>query len=133
MLGYGVTLTIGIGVPIPILDEEIVKFTAIKDEEIYTQIVDYSKDYPQMIGKSLGEINYNQLKSGKIIVRGKEVPIGNLSSYHKARQIAEGLKSWIKKGEFLLTEPVAPLPGAESGYTCKPLKERPSPLQNEYR
>ena len=125
MLGYGVTLTVGIGVPIPVLDEEIIKFVAIKDAEIYTQIVDYGQDYPQMISRSLGEVNYAQLKSGKISVQGKEVPTGNLSSYSKAREIAEELKSWIKKGDFLLTEPVAPLPGVESGYTFKPLKERP--------
>ena len=125
MLGYGVTLTAGIGVPIPILNEDIVKFAAIKDEEIYTQIVDYSSSYPQMIPGSLGEINYAQLKCGKIVVQDKEVPTGNLSSYSKAREIAEELKSWIKKGDFLLTEPVAALPTAESGYSFKPLKERP--------
>lgn len=124
MLGYGVTLTVGIGVPIPVLTEEIAEHTAIKDEEIYTQIVDYSSAYPQMIAGSLGEINYAQLKSGKINVQGKEALTGNLSSYAKACQICEELKSWIKKGDFLLTEPVEPLPGAESGYTFKPLKER---------
>jgi uncharacterized protein (DUF39 family) len=125
MLGYGVSLTVGIGVPIPILDEEICKFTAVKDEEIYAPIVDYSVDYPQGTGRILGEVNYAQLRSGKIYIEGKEVPTGALSSYSKAREIAEILKSWIKKGEFFLTEPVAPLPGVESGYTFKPLKERP--------
>lgn len=125
MLGYGVTLTVGIGVPIPILNEEIAKFAAVKDEEIYTQIVDYSQAYPQMISGSLGEVNYGRLKSGKIVVQKKEVPTGNLSSYAKAREITEELKSWIQKGKFLLTESVAPLPGVESGYTFKPLKERP--------
>ncbi len=125
MLGYGVTLTVGIGVPIPILDEEILKATAAKDAEIYAQVVDYGQAYPQMVPGSLGEVNYAQLKSGKITVQGKEVATGNLSSYSKALQIAEELKSWIKKGDFLLSEPVAALPGAESGYTLKPLKERP--------
>lgn len=125
MYGYGVSLCVGIGVPIPILNEEIARYTAIKDEEIYTQVVDYSQAYPQMIAQSLGEVNYAHLKSGKIIMQDKEIPTGNLSSYSKALQIAEELKSWIKKGEFLLTEPVAPLPGAESGYAFKPLKERP--------
>jgi len=124
MLGYGATLSVGIGVPIPILDEEIVRYAAIRDEEIYTQVMDYSQAYPQMIPGSLGEVNYAQLKSGKITVQGKEVSTGNLSSYSKAREIAEELKSWIKKGDFLLTEPVAPLPGAESGYAFKPLNER---------
>lgn len=125
MLGYGVSLAVGIGVPLPVLDEEVIKYAAVKDEQIYTQIVDYSQAYPQMISQSLGEVNYAQLKSGKISVQGKEVPAGNISSYPKARQIAEELKLWIDKGTFLLSEPVAALPGAESGYTFRPLKERP--------
>lgn len=125
MLGYGVSLNVGIGIPIPLLSEEIVKYAAIKDEEIYTQVVDYSQAYPQMVAGSLGEVNYAQLKSGKITLNGKKVATGGLSSYTKALEIAEELKSWIKKGEFLLSEPVANLPLVESGYTCRPLKERP--------
>jgi uncharacterized protein (DUF39 family) len=123
--GYGVTLTVGIGVPIPILDEDICKHVAVKDEEIWTQIVDYSDSYPNFKPGSLGEVNYAQLKSGRIQVKGKDVPTGAFSSYPKAVEIAETLKGWIKKGEFLLTEPVAPIPGVESGITFKPLKERP--------
>jgi len=125
MLGYGVTLNVGIGVPIPVLDEEIIKYAAIKDSEIYAQVVDYGASYPQCVPGSLTEVNYAQLKSGSITVQGKEIPTGNLSSYSKAREISEELKSWIKKGDFLLTEPVAFLPGAESGYSFKLLKERP--------
>jgi len=125
MLGYGVTLTVGIGIPIPILNEEICRWTAIKDEEIFTQIVDYSKAYPEMLSESLGEVNYAQLNSGKIIIKEKEIPTGNLSSYSKAREITQILKDWIKKGKFLLTEPVALIPKVGSPYTFKPLKERP--------
>jgi hypothetical protein len=40
-------------------------------------------------------------------------------------EIAQTLKEWILSGQFLLTVPVAPLPGVESGVTFKPLKERP--------
>jgi uncharacterized protein (DUF39 family) len=126
MLGYGVTLTVGIGVPIPVLSEEILQYAATKDDEIYAQVIDYSEAYPQVIPGSLTEVNYAQLKTGKITVKGKEIPTGNISSYPKAREIAGLLKDWIKKGDFLLTEAVAPLPGVESGYTFKPLKESPS-------
>ncbi len=125
MLGYGSSLTVGIGIPIPILNEEIARYTAVRDEEIYTQIVDYSQSYPQFIPGSLGEVNYSQLKSGKIVIQGKDVATGALSSYSKAKEIAEELKGWIKKGDFFLSEAVAPLPGKESGYVFKPLKERP--------
>lgn len=119
------TLTVGIGIPIPILNEEICRYTAVKDEEIWTQIVDYSEAYPQGKKENLGEVNYAQLKSGKITIQGKEVPTGSLSSYSKAVEIANTFKRMIKKGDFLLSEPVAYLPGPETGYTFKPLTERP--------
>jgi len=53
------------------------------------------------------------------------VPTAALSSYPKAVEITEILKEWIQKGEFLLGEPVQPLPSAGEGYACKPLNERP--------
>jgi uncharacterized protein (DUF39 family) len=109
--GYGCTLVVGLGVPIPILNDEIVQYTAVKDEDIYTQIVDYSKDYPEGGPiQSLGEVNYKQLKNGKIKFNGKEIPTTPLSSYSKARKIAGILKEWIQKGEFLLGEAQQLLP-----------------------
>ncbi|HUT69538.1 MAG TPA: homocysteine biosynthesis protein [Desulfatiglandales bacterium] len=125
MQGYGTTLTVGIGVPIPILNEEMCTYTAVNDEELWTQIVDYGESYPQGKKGSLGEVNYAQLKSGKITVQGMAVPTGSLSSYPKAVEIAKTLKEWIEKGDFLLTEPVGFFPGPETGTTCKPLRERP--------
>jgi uncharacterized protein (DUF39 family) len=125
MLGYGATLTVGIGVPIPLLDEDVVKFAAVKDQELFAQVIDYSLAYPQFIAGSLEEVSYAQLKSGHIKVKGKNIPTGALSSYSKAKEISEELKSWIIKKDFFLTEPVASLPGVESGLAFKPLKERP--------
>ena len=123
--GYGVTLTVGIGVPIPILDEEILRNAIVADEEIWAQIVDYSEAYPQCIPGSLGEVNYQQLKSGRITVQGKDVPSSGLSSYLRAKEIAHILKEWIETGKFFLTEPVEPIPSVDSGILFKPLKERP--------
>jgi uncharacterized protein (DUF39 family) len=97
----------------------------ISDADILAPIVDYSEAYPQREPDILGEISYAELKSGHIKVQGKNVPTASLSSYPKAVEIASILKKWIEKGEFLLTEPVAPLPGVESGITFKSLKERP--------
>lgn len=124
-LGYGCTITVGIGVPIPILSEEILKYTLVTDADIIAPVVDYSEAYPQRKPDVLAEVSYAELKSGVIKVQGEEVPTSSLSSYPKAVEIANILKEWIKRGEFLLTEPVAPLPGAESGITIKPLEERP--------
>ena len=123
--GYGVTLTVGIGVPIPILDEEVLQFTMVRDEDIWAQVVDYSESYPQCIPGSLGEVNYKQLKSGKIAAQGKEIPTAGLSSYVKAKEIAQILKGWIETGKFLLTQPVKLLPSIDSGIALKSLKERP--------
>jgi uncharacterized protein (DUF39 family) len=108
----------GLGIPIPLLNEEIAQYTAVKDEDIYTQIVDYSKDYPEGgPSQSLGEVNYKQLKSGKIKFNGKEIPTTPLSSYSKARKICGILKEWILKGEFLLGEPQEWLPSGSQSKT----------------
>ena len=125
MLGYGPTLTVGIGVPIPILSEEILKYTTITDDQIIGTIIDYSDAYPNRRNEAVGEVTYAQLKSGKITVQGKKVPTASLSSYPRAVEIANTLKGWIKAGKFELTQPVAYLPGVESGVTFKPLNERP--------
>jgi uncharacterized protein (DUF39 family) len=125
MLGYGCTLTVGVGVPIPILNEEILGYTTVTDAEILAAVFDYSDAYPNMKPESLGEVSYAELKSGKVKLKGKLIPTASLSSYSRAVEIANTLKSWIKKGEFQLTQPVAPLPGVEAGIKFKPLKERP--------
>lgn len=126
-LGYGATLTVGIGVPIPILDEEILKYTLVTDADILAPVVDYSDAYPNRKPEVLAEVSYADLKSGSIVVNGKDVPTASLSSYPGAVTIAATLKEWIKKGSFLLTEPVAPLPGLEAGIKLKTLEERPLP------
>jgi uncharacterized protein (DUF39 family) len=124
MVGYGPTLTVGIGIPIPILSEEILKYTTVTDDQIIGNVIDYSDAYPNRRNESLGEVTYGQLKSGKITVQGKKIPTASLSSYPRAVEIANTLKDWIKVGKFELTQPVAYLPGVESGVTFKPLNER---------
>jgi len=123
--GYGCTLTVGIGVPIPLLNEEIAQYTAVRDEDIFAQVVDYSKGYPELISGSLGEVNYAQLKSGFITIEGKKIPTAGISSYSRARMIARLLKERILAKQFFLTEPVAPIPSVDAGITLKALTERP--------
>jgi uncharacterized protein (DUF39 family) len=125
MLGYGCNLTVGIGVPIPILNEEILGYTTVTDAEILASVTDYSDAYPNMKPETLGEVSYAELKSGQVKLKGKEIPTASLSSYSRAMEIANTLKEWIAKGKFLLAQPVAPLPGVEAGIKFKPLKERP--------
>ena len=124
-VGYGVSLAVGLGVPIPVLDEEVARHAAVKDEDIYAQIVDYSTDYPTGVSQSMGQVSYKELKSGKITINGKETPTSGLSSYARAKEIATVLKELIKKGEFTLSEPVLPLPGPDSGLGSTPFVERP--------
>jgi uncharacterized protein (DUF39 family) len=123
-MGYGATITVGIGVPIPVLNEDILKYTLVTDADILAPVVDYSEAYPQRKPDVLAEVSYAELKSGKITVNGKEIPTASLSSYPGAVEIANTLKQWIQKGDFLLTDAVAPLPGVESGIKLKSLEER---------
>jgi len=123
--GYGCTLSVGVGVPIPVLDEEICRFTAVTDADITAPITDYSDAYPNAKPGNIGSATYADLRTGKIKIRNKQVPTASLSSYPKAVEIAATLKDWISRGDFLLSEPVQALPGTGEGYAFKPLKERP--------
>lgn len=113
ILGYGVSLFVGIGVPIPVLDEDMARRTAIKDADIYTQVFDYSMDYPKGNMKPVTQVSYRDLRSGAITIDGKKVITAPLSSYYKAHQIANLLKEWIKSGKFLLGEPQQSLPSVD--------------------
>jgi hypothetical protein len=105
---YGTTLYVGLGIPIPILNEGLAKKTAIRDEEIFTNVVDYGvsrKNRPK-----LAEVSYKALKSGSITVNDHRIRVSSLSSLKTARKISRTLKSWITQGAFFLTAPVERLP-----------------------
>jgi uncharacterized protein (DUF39 family) len=111
--GYGVTLSVAVGVPIPILDEDMVRSVSIADEQLKATVVDYGEYYPTGKGEAkLGEVTYKELKSGNIHIKNQKVPTGSFSSYALARKVAHHLKQLIQDGEFLLTQFQAPLPGA---------------------
>ncbi|MCM8901286.1 homocysteine biosynthesis protein [Caldicoprobacter algeriensis] len=116
---YGTTLFVGIGIPIPVLDEDMAKFLAVRNRDIYTQVVDYS--VPSRSRPVLRKVSYEELRSGTIELNGKKVPTAPLSSLRKAREIAQVLKEMMLKGEFLLQEPIQKLP---EDRRFNPLKER---------
>ncbi len=119
--GYGVTQAVGLGIPIPILDEDLARTAGAADDELTAKVVDYSTDYPNASGDGpLGEVTYAELKSGSIKVNGKDIPTAGLSSYAAAKRIAGELKGWIESGKFLFAEGVVAIPGPESGQKCKP-------------
>lgn len=113
MQGYGASLAVGLGIPIPILNEEMAAYTGVSDAELFTQVIDYGSDYGRGKAKSLKQVSYAELKSGTIELDGKTVPTVPLSSMVRGREIAETLKKWILNGTFLLGEPQVTLPGID--------------------
>jgi uncharacterized protein (DUF39 family) len=109
--GYGITMYVGIGIGIPVIDEEMVEFLRVSDKDIYTEIYDYS--VARRSRPSYGKVSYQQLRSGSVNIKGKKILTGSLSSYSMAREIAQLLKQWILEGSFTLTNPVTFLPSEE--------------------
>jgi uncharacterized protein (DUF39 family) len=108
--GYGVSLALGIGIPIPILNPKILKWTTVRDRDIYTSVIDYSSDYPQRSNRIICRLSYEELRKSEVIIDGQTVEVSSLSSYTKALEIAELLKDEIKKGDFLVSKPIQKLP-----------------------
>ncbi len=106
--GYGVSIFIGFGVPIPVLDEDVLKGVLIQNKDIHTNIMDYSV---QSRNKPVvKKASYAELRSGSIDINGTRVPTTPMSSLKKARETAAELKAMIMRKEFFLTEKIEALP-----------------------
>ena len=115
---YGTSMLIGVGIPIPILNERLAKKTAINDEEILTDVIDYG--IPRRDRPILRQVTYKELKSGCIKINDKNIKCASLSSISKSRKIAKTLKKWIQKGKFYLNPPAETLPLEK---VLKPMKQ----------
>lgn len=105
---YGASLMMGVAVPLPVINEEVVARAAVLDEELVAPVIDFS--IPRRVRPIFGSVSYAQLKSGKITIAGSTVRTAPLASLHLSEEAAKTLKDWIVRGEFTLTEPVAMLP-----------------------
>jgi uncharacterized protein (DUF39 family)/CBS domain-containing protein len=120
--GYGTSLFVGLGIPIPILNVGLAKKTGLSDEELVTNVLDYA--VPRLQRPVLRQVTYAELKSGEIEIDGKRIRTSPLSSFKRAGEVAETLKEWIEKGEFFLTQPAERLP-FERTFRPMPLRKTP--------
>ncbi|MBD1996021.1 homocysteine biosynthesis protein [Leptolyngbya sp. FACHB-541] len=105
---YGPSIMIGVGIPLPVLNEEVVVRCAVQDQDLVAPVVDFS--IPRRVRPTFGLVSYAQLKTGRLTIDGKSVRVAPLASIFLSRQVALELKQWIEAGKFTLTEPVAPIP-----------------------
>lgn len=116
---YGVSIYLGVGIPIPVLNEEIARAVSVRDKDIKTILCDYgSNNHPE-----IKRVNYEELKSGEIELRGKKIRTGSFSSIFMAGKISEILKKWISGGEFLISRPVKSLPEEKAFRNMKSKEE----------
>ena len=99
---------LGVGIPLPVIDEEVVRCCAVKNEDLVAPIIDFS--IPRRVRPTFGLVTYAQLKTGKVKIEKKTVRVAPLASMALSRKVALELKQWIEAGTFLLTEPVAEIP-----------------------
>lgn len=108
--GYGCSLSVGVGIPIPVLDEEMAWFTGVGNEDILMPVKDYGYDYPNCDPRVLLHVPFSALLDGEIEVLGKKVATVPLTSYALSLEIANELKEWISRGEFTLTQAQETIP-----------------------
>lgn len=105
---YGPSLMLGVGIPLPVLQEDVVRHCAVGDQDIVAPVVDFS--IPRRVRPTFGLVSYAQLKTGRITIEGKTIRTAPLASILLSRQVAQELKQWIEAGQFTLTESVASIP-----------------------
>lgn len=110
LTGYGVSMAVGVGIPIPILNEEMAAFTGVSNDDILMPVKDYGYDYPNGLPRVIQHVRFSDLLSGEVEIQGRKVPSVPLTSHVISLEIADTLKAWIEKGEFLLTDAVDRIP-----------------------
>jgi len=107
---YGVSMFVGIGIPIPVLNTEIARRVSVNNSQIETSVLDYGT-----VGTpKLAQVTYEELQTGTIKVKGKKIRTAPVASLSKARKIADELKRWLLNGEFEITRPVQMFPANTS-------------------
>ncbi|XXJ21657.1 homocysteine biosynthesis protein [Desulfovibrio caledoniensis] len=104
IIGYGVSLALGVGIPIPMLNEEMAWFTGVSNEDISMPVKDYGYDYPNGIPREVTRVSFAELRTGHITVNEKKTATVPVTSHSMSLEVADKLKEWILKGDFLLTE-----------------------------
>lgn len=108
--GYGVSLFLGVGFAIPVLDEEAARALCVRDGDITVLVRDYGASGRPL----LAETSYAQLRSGSITLGGREARTACSSSIPKARRIMAELKARVLDGSFPLRPPYESLPADSS-------------------
>ncbi|MGA2162410.1 MAG: homocysteine biosynthesis protein [Methanoregula sp.] len=123
MTGYGVTLYVGLGVPLPVLDLDVVRATAVRDKDISVDLIDYG--VPSRNRPLIRSVTYAELRSGSVEINGEQVRTSSLSSFRRARRVAEELKSWIGKGTMQLALPTRPIDAKKKVHPMHESKKGP--------
>jgi uncharacterized protein (DUF39 family) len=105
---YGTTLYVGLGIPIPIINQRVAESAALSDDQIMTNILDYG--VPSRTRPVIRKVSYGELKSGKVAINDKDVRTSPLSSFKYAKEIAQTLKNWIQENRFSITKAVELIP-----------------------
>ncbi len=112
--GYGVSLYIAIGIAIPVINYDMANALSVRNKDIITQVHDYAT------GKSIGNVNYQQLHTNTIVLGDKRPVARTMSKIRDAYRITKILKKQILEGQFELTNPVKQLPLYGK---CSPLED----------
>ena len=104
---FGPVLYVGVGVPIPVLNEEIVNFLAITDEHIHTTMFDFS--IPRRTKPILGQCPYSELRTSTILINKKSTLSAPLSSMSGAIEICNLTKEAILEKTLFLSKPLEPI------------------------
>ena len=100
--GYGSAIALGIGWPIPILDEDAAAAAGRSNEEIKLKVVDLANDFPTGSRHALGEVTMARLMNGSFELNDRRISTAPLSSVIRAKEICHILKDWIGRQGFLI-------------------------------
>ncbi|MDO8842662.1 homocysteine biosynthesis protein [Methanocalculus sp.] len=121
--GYGVSLYVGLGIPLPVVNLDVVRNTSVRDEDLITSIVDYG--VPRRDRPVVQTVTYAELKSGSVEINGEMIRTSSMSSYSRAKDVALEVKRLVEEGSYTLALPTLRITTEKRSHPMRETKQTP--------
>jgi uncharacterized protein (DUF39 family) len=107
--GHGSALLVAMAAPIPLINGTVALQASVDNDALEAPVLDVS--IPRRLKPSYGGVAYSQLRSGRIDVDGRRLPVAPAHSPRLAAAIAAELVERLRGNRFPLRLPLLPLSG----------------------
>ena len=104
----GAAVMVALAAPVPLLTIRAAAAAGLGDHQVQAPVLDFS--IPRRVRPGFGCVSYKDLLSGRITIKGRDIPTASATSLRLTDDITAALAEKLRDGSFPLIAPFKPLP-----------------------